>query len=102
MATVIITLDVQGNSQVTASAGTAFGGLRVSLPGSGVADQVVNASPWVASFQNVPAGTYTAVSTPVDSHDNAIGAAVSSGQFTVEPDVTLEVPVVASVSAVVQ
>ena len=98
MAIVIVTLDVQGTTSVTASAGTTVGGLSVEIQGSGIAAQLVTAAPWSASFSGVPAGTYTAVSTPVDGNGKALGSAISSAQFTVQPDVSLDVPSVVSIA----
>ena len=102
MATVIVTLDVQGTTAVVAPAGTTLAGLSVSISGNPVPAQIVTAAPWSVSFSNVPAGEYTAAVQGVDSNGKPLGASVSSAQFTVQPDVSIEVPTVVSVAVSVQ
>ncbi|MEX3914914.1 hypothetical protein AB4Y43_01520 [Paraburkholderia sp. BR10872] len=102
MATVIVTLDVQGTTAVTAPAGTTLGGLSVSISGNPVPAQVVTTAPWSVSFANVPAGTYSASVQGIDANGKPLGASVSSAQFTVEPDVSIDIPNVVSVAVQVQ
>ena len=102
MATVVVTLDVQGTTPIIAPAGTTLAGLSISLSGGAYPAQVIATAPWSASFANVAAGEYTATVVGVDDNGKPLGASVSSAQFTVQADVSIDVPNVVSVSVQVQ
>lgn len=102
MSTVIVSIETQGTTPVTAPAGTVLAGLSISLSGGAYPAQVVVAAPFTASFVGVAPGEYTANVQAVDANGNALGVATASAQFTVQPDVSIDVPTVTTVSVSVQ
>jgi hypothetical protein len=96
MATVVVTIATQ---QQAFSAGTVPAGIVVTLVGSSVAPVHVAGAPYVASFSDVPVGSYTASAQAVDSLGNLLGSAIVSDAFNVTaPDVMIDVPLSVSVS----
>jgi hypothetical protein len=94
MRTVIVTLQT-AVSQLPE--GTIPGGIKISFTGGVVPPQTV-ASPYSATFNNVPAGDYIVIAQAVDSAGQPLGDAKQSTQFhvsasTVGVDVPMQVTV---------
>lgn len=98
MSIVVVSVETNGTTPVTAKAGTTLAGASISIAGTTLAPQLISAAPYTATFQDVPPGDYTAVVQFVDAAGNALGAASSSGQFNVPADISIDVPTVTNVA----
>lgn len=86
MHTVVVTV---ATSSQSFPAGTVAGGIRVTL---GSLPPVVVAAPFVATFNDVPAGDHPITAQAVDAAGSDLGAPVT-GTVTVAPDaVQVDVP----------
>jgi len=81
------------------AAGTVPAGIVFTI--DGITPQTVAASPFTATFLEVPAGTYTVSAQAVNSTGGLLGAAIVSAPFTVE-DPTVSVDIPTSITVTVQ
>jgi predicted phage tail protein len=81
------------------AAGTVPAGILFSIPGQ--PSQTVAASPYVATFQNVPAGSYQVTAQAVDASGNPLGSPALSTAFDVSAD-TVDVDIPVSITLAVQ
>ena len=100
------TVIVSAASQAQAfPVGTKSTGIQFSVQGNGsaIAPITIAGAPYVATFQDVPAGDYTITAQAVDATGAAIGAPVTVQQ-TIAPDAptTVSVDIPSSVSVQVQ
>lgn len=89
MASVIVNV---GSTPTPFPAGTAPAGISISISDGVSAPQIIAASPYSATFSNVAPGTYTASAQQVSGSGLPLGAAMVSAEFTVEADVSVDIP----------
>jgi hypothetical protein len=83
---------------VQAPAGTSFAGFSVALSDATIPAQVLTTAPYLATFVGVAPAVYTATLTAVDQNGKPFGAVFTSGQVTVEADISVDVPNVTSIT----
>ena len=100
-AIVVVSVEVQGSTTVSAKAGTSLAGMSITLS-NGAPAQLVAAAPYTASFSDVAPGSYTSTAQFVDAHCNALGPVFTSGAITVEAPVSIDVPNIVTATLTVQ